>query len=135
MTKPKWEKEMEKYIHGMTDDDFQNFLVETDYEFYKNVKTPLTGIPELDALENDPLLAFTANSSLGRFHIENATLDESLAWLSISWSEKKDVGSLLPSSAGKADVWMVLPDTSMITCYDIKRLIVEDDEYIYKLAA
>lgn len=62
MTKPKWEKEMEDYFGNMTDEDFRDFLKETEYDFYKNVKTPLTGVPELDALE-DGTFKFTSPES------------------------------------------------------------------------
>lgn len=55
MSKPKWEKEMEEYINGMSTKEFDKFLEETKYEFYKNVKTPLMGIPELDSLDDPPL--------------------------------------------------------------------------------
>ena len=52
--KPKWEVEMEDYFAGMTEGDFRDFLKETDYEFYKNVRTPIMGIKELDSLD-DPI--------------------------------------------------------------------------------
>lgn len=32
--KPDWEKEMEEYITEMSDEEFQEFLKDTEYEFY-----------------------------------------------------------------------------------------------------
>jgi hypothetical protein len=52
MKKPKWEVEMEEFINGMSEEQFQKFLEETGYEFYKNVKTPVIGLKCLDDLED-----------------------------------------------------------------------------------
>jgi len=54
MKKPKWEKDMEDFINGMSEEEFQKFLDETGYEFYKNVKTPYMGLRGLDSLD-EPL--------------------------------------------------------------------------------
>lgn len=34
MTKPEWEIEMEQFFNNMTDEDFQQFLVDTKYDYY-----------------------------------------------------------------------------------------------------
>ncbi|MEI8183849.1 MAG: hypothetical protein WCG29_14215 [Desulfomonile sp.] len=49
MSKPKWEKEMEEYINGMTAEEFRDFLQDTGYEFYKNVKTSFLGLIGLES--------------------------------------------------------------------------------------
>ena len=33
-----WEKEMEEFFDNMTDEDFQQFLVDTKYEYYSKFK-------------------------------------------------------------------------------------------------
>jgi hypothetical protein len=32
--KEDWEKEMEEFVGGMSEEEFQEFLKDTDYEFY-----------------------------------------------------------------------------------------------------
>lgn len=35
-TKPLWEKEMEDYINGMSEEEWKQFLIDTDFEYYNS---------------------------------------------------------------------------------------------------
>jgi hypothetical protein len=34
--KPLWEKEMEDYINGMSEEEWKQFLIDTDFEYYNS---------------------------------------------------------------------------------------------------
>jgi hypothetical protein len=34
--KPLWEKEMEEYINGMSEEEWKQFLIDTDFEYYNS---------------------------------------------------------------------------------------------------
>ena len=158
MTKPKWEKEMEEYFDKMTDEDFRDFLEDTGYEFYKNVKTPLTGVPELDALEDDsltlsvdschpqfadwsvytPLHTITLEESIGisAFPIDNVTLDESSVWILAPWASMKDVVIAPWFSIKDVNLQMNFGESlPVVFCYDIKGITADDYPDQYQLAA
>jgi hypothetical protein len=84
MRKPKWEQEMEDYVNGMTEEEVREFLEDTKYEFYKNVKTSFLGLKGLDT-PNDHPAGFVWPSD-----------DQSLA--SSIWTQSNDVGLCSDSS-------------------------------------
>jgi hypothetical protein len=34
--KPEWEKEMEDFVNGMSEEEWEQFLLDTDFEFYNS---------------------------------------------------------------------------------------------------
>ncbi len=161
MSKPKWEKEMEEYINGMTEEAFRDFLEDTGYEFYKNVRTPLMGLKELDSLD-DPLpinppysghtqpsiwldydhivkLEFDKNVKspmLSPIDVENVVFDESSSWLFASWDSLNDVDAYPWRPVNEVDFRTAFQGVSCaVICSDIRMLSVKDDEVEYELAA
>ena len=53
MKKPKLETDMENYINNMTEEEFNVFLEDTGYDYYKNVKTSFLGLKGLEPQKDD----------------------------------------------------------------------------------
>lgn len=43
MDKPEWEIEMEEYFGNMSEEEFQQFLIDTEFEKYNKIKTNFLG--------------------------------------------------------------------------------------------
>ena len=53
MKKPKLETDMENYINNMTEEEFNVFLEDTGYDYYKNVKTSFLVLKGLEPQMDD----------------------------------------------------------------------------------
>lgn len=161
MGKPKWEKEMEEYVNRMTEDEVRDFLQETKYEFYKNVKTSFLGLKGLDPLDDPSVdlsrslyswptislsckqlqeFVFDTNSIVVKWpsdlEIKNVLSDKSSTHFFTTWVTVKDINIYAWPTTYEVDFQGVLKAAaSVAVCTDVKKLMEKDDTSQYDLAA
>ncbi|MFA6221451.1 MAG: hypothetical protein WC647_03980 [Desulfomonilaceae bacterium] len=113
---PEWEKNVRDYINNMNEDEFQRFLDRTKFEFYNSIEDPV-----FDYLD-----------------IEDESLDESSAWLLVSAADSTEnvpISTRLITFDDAKFYGRVDEIPSVVVCSDVRKLITEDGQIQYKLAA